>query len=88
MSYVDPGSADDIPDAGEVYSDGSDFIASGAVLCVQRMRPTCIYALGTPALSPAGTALRTDLDQSHLGIIPPSRFITAKQFAPAEDDDL
>ncbi|KAH9172063.1 SNF5-domain-containing protein [Lactarius sanguifluus] len=29
VSYADPGSGDDIPDAGEVDSDGSDFVASG-----------------------------------------------------------
>ena len=96
MSYVDPGSGDDIPDAGEVDSDGSDFIASGGTRTairaargsVRAANGASLYALGTPAPAPAGASLRTDLDQSYLGMIPPSRFITAKQFAPTKHGDL
>ena len=42
VSYVDPGSGDGIPDAGEVFLGGSDFIVSGAVPCVQRMGLACM----------------------------------------------
>jgi chromatin structure-remodeling complex subunit SFH1 len=37
MSYADPGSGYDIPDAGEVNSDGSDFVASGGTRTAMRV---------------------------------------------------
>jgi chromatin structure-remodeling complex subunit SFH1 len=96
VSYADPGSGDDIPDAGEVDSDGSDFVASGGTrTAIRASRGTVripnggnLYALGTPTPAGVGASSRTELDQSYLGLIPPSRFISAKQFAPTKHGDL
>lgn len=96
MSYADPGSGDDIPDAGEVDSDGSDFVASGGTRtairvargAVRTANGASLYVGGTPAPAAAGASSRTELDQSYLGMIPPSRFITAKPFAPTKHADL
>lgn len=95
MSYADPGSGDDIPDAGEVDSDGSDFVASGGTRTAIRAARGAVraanggnlYSIGTPTAA-AGASSRTELDQSYLGLIPPSRFITPKQFAPTKHGDL
>ncbi|KAI0269983.1 hypothetical protein BC834DRAFT_581035 [Gloeopeniophorella convolvens] len=89
VSYADPGSGDDIPDAGEVDSDGSDFVASGGTRTAVRAARGTIrtvngaggYGGGTPAPA-GGAAIRTDLDQSYLGMVPPARFITARQIEP------
>ncbi|KAI9507622.1 SNF5-domain-containing protein [Russula earlei] len=96
VSYADPGSGDDIPDAGEVDSDGSDFIASGgtrtAIRAARGGARTAngggLYVVGAPAPSAAGVTSRTELDQSYLGLIPPSRFIIAKPFAPTKHGDF
>ena len=96
VSYADPGSGDDIPDAGEVDSDGSDFVASGGTRTairvarggVRTLNGAGLYSVGTPISTAAGASSRTDLDQSYLGLIPPSRFITAKPFAPTKHGDL
>lgn len=96
MSYADPGSGDDIPDAGEVDSDGSDFVASGGTrTAIRASRGTIrtvngvgLYNTGTPVSNAAGASSRTELDQSYLGLIPPSRFIIAKPFAPTKHGDL
>ncbi|KAI0249050.1 hypothetical protein BJV78DRAFT_1130299 [Lactifluus subvellereus] len=96
VSYADPGSGDDIPDAGEVDSDGSDFVASGGTRTAIRaargaaraVNGASLYVGGTPAPAAAGASSRTELDQSYLGMIPPSRFITAKQFAPTKHADF
>lgn len=96
MSYADPGSGDDIPDAGEVDSDGSDFVASGGTRtairvargAVRTVNGVSLYAMGTPTSAAAGASSRTELDQNYLGQIPPSRFIVAKQFAPTKHGDL
>ncbi|KAI0301230.1 hypothetical protein B0F90DRAFT_1810215 [Multifurca ochricompacta] len=97
VSYADPGSGDDIPDAGEVDSDGSDFVASGGTRTAIRAARgaartvngvSSLYANGTLAPAGAGASSRTELDQSYLGMIPPSRFITAKQFALTKHADL
>jgi chromatin structure-remodeling complex subunit SFH1 len=98
VSYADPGSGDDIPDAGEVDSDGSDFVASGGTRTAIRaarggtirvVNSTASYPAGvTPAPSAAAAVLRTELDQSYLGLIPPARFIIAKPFAPTKHVDL
>jgi chromatin structure-remodeling complex subunit SFH1 len=96
VSYADPGSGDDIPDAGEVDSDGSDFVASGGTRtairvargAVRAVNGPTLYIGGTPAPAAPGASSRTDLDQSYLGMIPPSRFVTAKQFAPTKHADL
>jgi len=96
VSYADPGSGDDIPDAGEVDSDGSDFVASGGTRtairaargAVRAANGASLYAVGTPTSAAAAASSRTDLDQSYLGLIPPSRFIIAKPFAPTKHGDL
>ncbi|KAI0276772.1 hypothetical protein BGY98DRAFT_983642 [Russula aff. rugulosa BPL654] len=96
VSYADPGSGDDIPDAGEVDSDGSDFVASGGTRTairaarggVRAVNGVSLYNAGTPVSTAAGVSSRTDLDQSYLGLIPPSRFITAKPFAPTKHGDF
>ncbi|KAH9057524.1 SNF5-domain-containing protein [Lactarius vividus] len=97
VSYADPGSGDDIPDAGEVDSDGSDFVASGGTRTAIRAARGSVrvangamaYAVGgTPAPSAAAAASRTELDQSYLGLIPPARFIIAKPFAPTKHVDF
>ncbi len=96
MSYADPGSGDDIPDAGEVDSDGSDFVASGGTRtairaargAVRVVNGTGLYNAAAPVSTVAGASSRTDLDQSYLGLIPPSRFIIAKPFAPTKHEDL
>lgn len=95
VSYADPGSGDDIPDAGEVDSDGSDFVASGGTRTAIRVARGGVRASGggnlysiVPPTAAAGASSRTELDQSYLGLIPPSRFITARQFAPTKHGDL
>ena len=96
VSYADPGSGDDMPDAGEVDSDGSDFVASGGTRTairaarggVRAVNGASLYNAGAPVSTAAGASSRTDLDQSYLGLIPPSRFITAKPFAPTKHGDL
>ncbi|KAH9029630.1 SNF5-domain-containing protein [Lactarius hengduanensis] len=98
VSYADPGSGDDIPDAGEVDSDGSDFVASGGTRtairaarggAVRVANGATAYAIGgTPVPSGAAGASRTELDQSYLGLIPPARFIIAKPFAPTKHVDF
>ncbi|KAF8491176.1 SNF5-domain-containing protein [Russula emetica] len=96
VSYADPGSGDDIPDAGEVDSDGSDFVASGGTRTairaarggVRAVNGASLYNAGTPVSTAAGASSRTELDQSYLGSIPPSRFITAKPFVPTKHGDF
>jgi chromatin structure-remodeling complex subunit SFH1 len=96
VSYADPGSGDDIPDAGEVDSDGSDFVASGGTRTairaargtVRGINGASLYAVATPTLAAAGALSRTELDQSYLGQIPPSRFIIARPFVPTKHGDL
>lgn len=96
MSYAEPGSGDDIPDAGEVDSDGSDFVASGGTRTairasrggVRAVNGGGLYNAGTPISIAVGLSSRTELDQSYLGLIPPPRFISAKPFAPTKHGDL
>lgn len=96
VSYADPGSGDDIPDAGEVDSDGSDFVASGGTRTAIRaargplrsVNGASLYNAGTPVSTAAGASSRTELDQSYLGLIPPSRFIIAKPFTPTKHGNL
>ncbi|TFK52334.1 SNF5-domain-containing protein [Heliocybe sulcata] len=101
VNYADPGSGDDIPDAGALESDDSDFVASGGTRTAIRatrgsrgmMQGMSTFQPGSstpvPAQAPSG---KMELDQSYLGIIPPARFITAKPVAAtkheyfAEDD--
>jgi len=77
INYAEPPSGDEGLDAGAIDSDDSDFVASGGVRTSIRRagRPSggTPYGRGTPQPGPSG-----ELDQSYLGLIPPSRFITAK----------
>ncbi|TDL22170.1 SNF5-domain-containing protein [Rickenella mellea] len=80
INYAEPGSGDEM-DAGAVDTDDSDFVASGGTRTALRStrsgRPAfhSFQATGSGTPVPQG---RQDLDQSYLGMIPPSRFISAK----------
>lgn len=93
MSYADPGSGDDIPDAGEVDSDGSDFVASGGTRTALRTQRTQRGLTGTPVQSARERerdrdGRGTELDQSYLGLVPPGRFITSKKVYPTLHENL
>ena len=87
INYAEPPSGDEGLDAGAIDSDDSDFIASGGVRTSIRRggRPTggTPYGRGTP--QPGGSG---ELDQSYLGMIPPSRFITPKPVLPTAHEYL
>lgn len=87
INYAEPPSGDEGLDAGAIDSDDSDFIASGGVRTSIRRagRPSggTPYGRGTPQPGASG-----ELDQSYLGMIPPSRFITAKPIPPTSHDYL
>lgn len=95
VSYVDPGSGDDEPDAGAIDSDDSDFAASARIAARGRRMGTgmSVFHAGSGAPTPQPQQLkperqerfvpeRTELDQSYLGMVPPARFIKAKAMAP------
>ncbi|KAH9172383.1 hypothetical protein EDB89DRAFT_2168168 [Lactarius sanguifluus] len=91
VSYADPSSGDDSPDAGEVDSDGSDFVASGGICTAIRaahFTSPMVPLDGTPPPSAAAPASQTELDQSYLALIPPAHFIIAKPLAPTKHVDL
>lgn len=93
INYADPGSGDEFeepPDAGAgVDSDDSDFVASGGVRAsVRSMRPqrggallnfTSSSSFQPQRLNAAPVQEKTELDQSYLGMIPPSRHISARR---------
>jgi len=98
INYADPGSGDEFPDAGAIDSDDSDFVASGGTRSAIRnarlsrnapvgagvfhsgvMTPTVVH---TPQPAPPPVAQKNELDQSYLGMVPPSRFIVPKAVAP------
>ncbi|KAF7979979.1 hypothetical protein HWV62_40054 [Athelia sp. TMB] len=89
VSYVDPGSGDEEPDAGAIDSDDSDFAASARIARGRRVaNGMSVFNVGggTPQpqvqqfRNPIQQSLyeRAELDQSYLGMIPPGRFIKAK----------
>jgi chromatin structure-remodeling complex subunit SFH1 len=86
INYAEPPSGDEGLDAGAIDSEDSDFVASGGVRTSIRRagRPSggTPYGRGTP--QPGGG----ELDQSYLGMIPPSRFITAKPILPTAHEYL
>ncbi|KZT01931.1 SNF5-domain-containing protein, partial [Laetiporus sulphureus 93-53] len=98
VNYAEPGSGDEFPDAGAIDSDDSDFVASGgtrsairaARLSTRNPVGTSVFRAGsiTPVAPPPPpqSQQRNELDQSYLGKIPPSRFITAKPFAPTKHE--
>lgn len=87
INYAEPPSGDEGLDAGAIDSEDSDFIASGGVRTSIRKagRPPggTPYGRGTPQPVVSG-----ELDQSYLGMIPPSRFITAKPILPTAHEYL
>ena len=87
INYAEPPSGDEGLDAGAIDSEDSDFIASGGVRTSIRRagRPAggTPYGRGTP--QPGGGG---ELDQSYLGMIPPSRFIVAKPVLPTAHEYL
>lgn len=87
INYAEPPSGDEGLDAGAIDSEDSDFIASGGVRTSIRKvgRPPggTPYGRGTPQPVVSG-----ELDQSYLGMIPPSRFITAKPVLPTAHEYL
>ncbi|KAG1785668.1 uncharacterized protein HD556DRAFT_1249487 [Suillus plorans] len=95
INYAEPGSGDEFPDAGAIESDDSDFVGNGGVRTTLRTRRMgtgmSVFHSGsgmsTPQPQPQRrpTPMQNDkgeLDQSYLGLIPPSRFIKAKPVAP------
>ena len=102
MNYTEPGSGDEFPDAGEIDSDDSDFVASGGTRTAVRAARLSSKAPVGASVFRAGASTPTitvraatpqqqkqnDLDQSYLGMIPPSRFITAKPVAPTKHEYL
>ena len=87
INYAEPPSGDEGLDAGAIDSDDSDFVASGGVRTSIRRagRPPggTPYGRGTPQPGASG-----ELDQSYLGMIPPSRFIIAKPVLPTAHEYL
>jgi len=87
INYAEPPSGDEGLDAGAIESEDSDFVASGGVRTSIRRagRPAggTPYGRGTP--QPGGGG---ELDQSYLGMIPPSRFVTAKPVHPTTHEYL
>ena len=99
INYAEPASGDEMPDAGAFDSDDSDFIASGGTRnAVRRMdgsRPSrfgagdlTVFHAGRGVPSPQPAQMKTELDQSYLGMVPPSRFITAKGVNPTRHEYL
>ncbi|KAI0953036.1 hypothetical protein AcW1_007360, partial [Taiwanofungus camphoratus] len=96
VNYADPGSGDEFPDAGALDSDDSDFVASGGTRSAIRASRlsnkapagASVFRAGssTPTVLPSQSQQRTDLDQSYLGLVPPSRYISAKPVAPTKHE--
>jgi len=96
INYAEPGSGDEFPDAGAIDSDDSDFVASGGTRTTLRTRTRLgtgmlVFHSGsgmsTPQPQAPGRSTPTqmdkgELDQSYLGMIPPSRFIKQKPVIP------
>ena len=96
INYADPGSGDDLPDAGAFDSDDSDFIASGGTrtsIRNTRARPSGpMGVFSSNASTPRPVAVpkvdRNELDQSYLGGMAPSRFIKPRIIQPTVHDYL
>ena len=93
VNYADPGSGDDLPDAGAIDSDDSDFVASGGTrTSIRQSRGR--FGAGMSVFSSAGGHSSTpgrpstpkfdkaEADQSYLGMVPPSRFIQLRTVGP------
>lgn len=98
VNYAEPASGDEFPDAGAIDSEDSDFVASGGTRsAVRSARLSSKAPIGasvfhagnaTPVAQPAQAQQRNELDQSYLGMIPPSRFIAARPVAPTKHEYL
>ncbi|KAF8644685.1 hypothetical protein AX16_008345 [Volvariella volvacea WC 439] len=97
VNYADPGSGDELPDAGALDSDDSDFVASGgtrSAIRQSRSRMTAgmgVFNSTTGVSTPVPQAQRqqqekTELDQSYLGQIPPARFVKSRIIVPVPQD--
>ncbi|KAH8114468.1 SNF5-domain-containing protein [Phellopilus nigrolimitatus] len=98
INYAEPDSADEIePDAGERErdSDDSDFVASGGTrtaIRTTRGRTTggangfLQYSFSNGSPAPQTAHGKHELDQSYLGLVPPSKFITTKRAEPTKHD--
>ncbi|KAH9840785.1 uncharacterized protein C8Q71DRAFT_854652 [Rhodofomes roseus] len=100
VNYTEPGSGDEFPDAGEIDSEDSDFVASGGTRTAVRAArlsskaPVGASVFRAGASTPTITVQaatpqppqRNELDRSYLGMVPPSRFITAKPILPTKHD--
>ncbi len=88
VNYADPGSGDDLPDAGAIDSDDSDFVASGGTRTSIRqsrggrmVSGMSVFSSATGLSSTPGRSStpkydsKAEIDQSYLGMVPPSRFI-------------
>ncbi|KAF8798920.1 SNF5-domain-containing protein [Phlegmacium glaucopus] len=92
INYADPGSGDDLPDAGALDSDDSDFVASGgtrtSIRQSRRMGSGMMNVFNsttgveTPRRVPTPRPEKAELDQSYLGMVPPARFIKPRLMAP------
>ncbi|KAJ7256828.1 hypothetical protein B0H12DRAFT_1183095 [Mycena haematopus] len=91
INYADPGSGDDLPDAGALDSDDSDFVNENRLGIRQKTTRTRMATgmsvfnsnTGVTTVQPAPPPPplrpeKAELDQSYLGMVPPARFITAK----------
>lgn len=89
INYADPGSGDDLPDAGAIDSDDSDFIASGGTRTSMRQGRsrqtggTTVFNAATGVSTPYPLQpQRAELDQSYLGMVPPAKFIKTRGMPP------
>ncbi|KAG6917060.1 hypothetical protein DXG01_004032 [Tephrocybe rancida] len=82
INYADPGSGDDMPDAGALDSDDSDFVASGGTRTSLRQSRTR-GGSATPH-PPSTKAEKAELDQSYLGQVPPAKFIKSRPMPPTQ----
>ncbi|KAJ7439236.1 SNF5-domain-containing protein [Mycena latifolia] len=91
INYADPGSGDDLPDAGALDSDDSDFVNENRLGGRQKTTRTRMATgmsvfnsnTGVTTVQPAPPPPplkpeKAELDQSYLGMVPPARFITTK----------
>ncbi|KAF8073941.1 hypothetical protein FPV67DRAFT_1666684 [Lyophyllum atratum] len=90
INYADPGSGDEILDAGALESDDSDFVASGGTrTSIRETRTrggrTTTYntAAGTSTPQPPAPQ-KAELDQSYLGMVPPAKFIKSRMMPPTQ----
>lgn len=98
INYTEPNSGDEFPDSGAIDSDDSDFVASGGTRqAVRNARLPSKAPVGSSVFH-AGTGVersavttpavvvgqKAELDQSYLGQIPPSRFVSTRSIPPTK----